>query len=108
MSLSKEPKVTLINIDSAAYEKAEDPLYVLDQNLPIDTKYYLDNQLSKPLMRIFEPVMGDKASSLLAGNHTRTVAVAAPTSGAMLKFAVKTATCLGCKAPLKHNPSTIM
>lgn len=50
---------------SAAYEKAEDPIYVLENNLPIDTKYYLENQLSKPLMRIFEPILGDKAQSLL-------------------------------------------
>ena len=48
----------------AAYEKSEDPLYVLENNIPIDTKYYLDNQLSKPLMRIFEPILGDKASLL--------------------------------------------
>ena len=101
-----------LNIAAAAYEKAEDPIYVLENNLPIDTKYYLDNQLSKPLMRIFEPVMGEKASTLLcnyqltiAGNHTRTVSVAAPSSGALMKFAVKTATCLGCKAPLKKNPN---
>ncbi|KAI9179812.1 DNA-directed DNA polymerase delta [Blastocladiella emersonii ATCC 22665] len=31
---------------SAAWEKAEDPLFVLENNLPIDTKYYLDNQLA--------------------------------------------------------------
>ena len=49
---------------SAAYEKSEDPLYVLENNVPIDTKYYLDNQLAKPLMRIFEPILGPKASSL--------------------------------------------
>ena len=49
---------------AAAYEKSEDPLFVLENNLPIDTRYYLDNQLSKPLMRIFEPVLGDKAQSL--------------------------------------------
>lgn len=49
---------------AAAYEKSEDPLYVLENNIPIDTKYYLDNQLAKPLMRIFEPVLGEKAQSL--------------------------------------------
>ena len=49
---------------AAAYEKSEDPLYVLENNIPIDTKYYLENQLSKPLMRIFEPILGEKASSL--------------------------------------------
>ncbi len=50
---------------AAAYEKSEDPIFVLENNLPIDVKYYLDNQLSKPLLRIFEPIMGDKANSLL-------------------------------------------
>ena len=56
--------VSHFHIDAAAYEKSEDPIYVLENNIPIDTKYYLENQLAKPLMRIFEPVMGDKASSL--------------------------------------------
>jgi len=51
---------------AAAYEKSEDPIYVLENNIPVDTKYYLENQLSKPLMRIFEPVLGEKASSLRA------------------------------------------
>lgn len=55
--------------DARAYEKSEDPLYVLEHNLPIDTKYYLENQLSKPLMRIFEPILGEKASSLRALPH---------------------------------------
>lgn len=50
--------------DARAYEKSEDPLYVLENNVPIDTKYYLENQLSKPLMRIFEPILGEKAQSL--------------------------------------------
>jgi len=49
---------------AAAYEKSEDPLYVLENSIPIDTKYYLENQLSKPLMRIFEPILGEKATSL--------------------------------------------
>lgn len=49
---------------AAAYEKSEDPLFVLNNNIPIDTKYYLDNQLSKPLLRIFEPILGEKANSL--------------------------------------------
>ena len=56
---------------AAAYEKSEDPLYVLENNLPIDTKYYLDNQLSKPLMRIFEPILGEKAASLREQDQRR-------------------------------------
>lgn len=55
-------------VGAAAYEKSEDPIYVLENNIPIDTKYYLENQLSKPLMRIFEPILGEKANSLRAPN----------------------------------------
>jgi DNA polymerase delta subunit 1 len=32
---------------SKNYEKSEDPIFVLENNVPIDTKYYLDNQLAK-------------------------------------------------------------
>ena len=44
----------------------QDPIYVLENNIPIDTKYYLENQLSNPLLRIFEPILGEaKATSVL-------------------------------------------
>ena len=86
---------------SKNYEKAEDPIFVLENNLPIDTKYYLDNQLAKPLGRIFEPILGEKkAGQLLTGEHTRAISVAAPTMGGLMKFAKKTETCMGCKKPL--------
>ncbi|KAF2432770.1 DNA polymerase delta catalytic subunit [Tothia fuscella] len=83
------------------FEKSEDPIYVLEHNIPIDTKYYLDNQLAKPLARIFEPILGEKkASQLLTGAHTRTISIAAPSNSGLMKFAKKTATCMGCKKPL--------
>ncbi|XP_015438316.1 PREDICTED: DNA polymerase delta catalytic subunit [Dufourea novaeangliae] len=84
-----------------AYQKAEDPIYVLENNIPIDTNYYLQNQLSKPLVRIFEPILGDKAESLLLrGDHTRTKSVATSRVGAMAAFTRKKDVCLGCKAVL--------
>jgi DNA polymerase delta subunit 1 len=48
-----------------AYQKSEDPIYVLENNIPIDTQYYLENQLSKPLIRIFEPIFKEKTESTL-------------------------------------------
>ncbi|TIB12090.1 hypothetical protein E3P89_01776 [Wallemia ichthyophaga] len=92
---------------AAAYERSEDPLYVLENNVPIDTKYYLENQLSKPLLRIFEPILGEKAGSLLTGDHTRTITVATPSVGGLMKFAVKTVTCLGCKAPIRGSEAAV-
>jgi hypothetical protein len=43
---------------------------------------------------------------LVAGDHTRTISVAAPTVGGLMKFAVKTQTCLGCKTPLPKGLHT--
>ena len=34
------------------FEKSEDPIYVLENNIPIDTQHYLENQLSKVGVRL--------------------------------------------------------
>lgn len=48
----------------------QDPIYVVENNIAIDTQYYLDNQLSKPLLRIFEPILGErKAESVLLSEY---------------------------------------
>ncbi|XP_077994710.1 DNA polymerase delta catalytic subunit-like [Glandiceps talaboti] len=90
---------------AAAYEKSEDPIYVLENNIPIDTKYYLDNQLSKPLMRIFEPILGEnKAESiLLKGDHTLVKTVVVSKLGKLAAFTKKRSTCIGCKALLDKD-----
>lgn len=85
-----------------AYERAEDPIYVLEHGLPIDTHYYLDNQLTEPLKRIFEPILGS-AKSILEGEHTRKIRVQTGSSLGIMKFAVKTRTCMGCKVPLSSK-----
>ena len=41
----------------------------------------------------------------VAGEHTRTIQIATPTIGGLMKFAVKTVTCLGCKTPLRGSKS---
>ncbi|ORY27307.1 hypothetical protein BCR33DRAFT_773251 [Rhizoclosmatium globosum] len=58
-------------------------------------------------MRI-EPILGETLSSLLTGSHVRTISVAAPASmGGLMKFAVRTATCLGCKTPLPKDETAV-
>lgn len=100
-------RVAYVIINSSStknYEKSEDPLYVLENSLPIDVKYYLENQLSNPLMRIFEPILGEKrAKELLAGAHTRTIKMSAPKSGGLMRFAKKAELCKNCKSPLKAD-----
>ena len=53
-----------------AFEKAEDPIYALEHNLPIDAQHYLDHHLEQPLMRIFEPIMRNP-KDLLHGTAPR-------------------------------------
>lgn len=91
-----------------AYEKAEDPIYALEHNLPIDAQHYLEHHLSQPLMRIFEPIMKNP-KELLTGDHTRSVTVVTPSSalGGIMKFAQKKLMCLGCKAQLKDGFTTL-
>lgn len=84
-----------------ACERAEDPLYVLENSLSIDAQWYIDHQLHQPLMRIFGPIMPNAESRLFAGDHTRKLVAPTAMSGAMAKFAVKSLRCLGCKSVIK-------
>ena len=63
-------RVAYVMVKGAAgsknFERSEDPIYVLENNVPIDTKYYLDNQLAKPLGRIFEPILGETKATVPA------------------------------------------
>lgn len=98
------PYVIISSSSTKNYEKSEDPLYALENSLPIDVKYYLENQLTKPLLRIFDPILGEKrAKELLTGAHTRTVKMSAPKSGGLMRFAKKAELCKNCKSPLKAN-----
>ncbi|XP_066252810.1 DNA polymerase delta catalytic subunit [Euwallacea similis] len=93
--------ITAASKTSKAFEKAEDPIFVLENNIPIDANYYLQNQLSKPLVRIFQPILGDNAESiLLRGEHTRTRTRVTSKVGALAAFTQKKETCLGCKSVL--------
>ena len=87
-----------------AFEKAEDPMYVLDHNIPIDNTYYLENQLKQPLERVFEPIMKN-TSELFHGEHTRKLSISTPSAmtGGIMAFAVKQTTCMACKSVMSAS-----
>jgi DNA polymerase delta subunit 1 len=91
------------------FHVVSDPMYVLENDVPIDVEYYLSNQLEGPLTRIFEPILGPAVSRLFSGDHTRSVKILAPAAqpGGIMKFAVKTRTCIGCKVPLSGNQKVV-
>jgi len=92
-----------------AYAKAEDPIYVLENNVAIDFQHYLTNMLSKPLLRLFEPILGEgrAESILLRGDHTLTKTVVTSKVGALAAFTKKKMTCLGCKVPLANDTDAV-
>jgi len=86
-----------------AYERSEDPLYALENNLSIDAQHYIEHQLQQPLMRIFGPIMADAELKLFSGEHTRTLNNPTPATGALAKFVTKSLRCLACKAVIKEG-----
>eukprot|EP00899_Mesostigma_viride_P005512 jgi/Mesvir1/14962/Mv14630-RA.2 len=93
--------------NAKAYERSEDPMYVLENSIPIDYHHYLEHQLAQPLLRIFEPILKDAESVLLKGDHTRSVFISTPTVGGIMKFAKKRVQCLGCKALITDSDSSL-
>lgn len=94
---------------SRAYEKAEDPLYVLEKDIPLDYEYYIENQLKKPISRIFKPILKDKVNTLFSGEHTRSITITTPKSeaGGISRFIKKTFQCLCCKTSLPDGAKPI-
>lgn len=76
--------------------KSEDPSYVLQNNLSIDVKYYIEQQLMKPVHRLFDPLM-ENVNELFVGEHTKNKKKAA-VFGPMAKFVNKNTLCLSCRA----------
>lgn len=95
-------------VRAKVFEKAEDPLYALEHELPIDAEYYLENQLKSPLLRVFELVYGStqKAEQVLftpaAGQ--KVAAAAPPSSGGLGKFVKARPKCVDCNTALVKSP----
>ena len=82
------------------YENSEDPIYVLENDLPIDFDYYLERQIKKPILRIFESILPNP-ESLFIGKHTSHIYIPKVNQNRGLGGFVKIkAQCLSCKSPV--------
>jgi len=111
-------------------ECAEDPAYVLRNRVQIDYNYYVYNQLMKPLLRIFTPILAPREKltkenkdgktvyindeeikrltaykALFTGNHMmhKVQRVKEGTGTGMMRFAKKLPTCVGCGCSSKDS-----
>jgi len=87
-----------------AWECSEDPIYVLENNIAIDSQHYLEHQLALPVQRLFEGII-DKPESLINGSHTRHISVTLPSknAGGLMKFAKVNLQCMSCRTQMKKE-----
>ena len=52
------------------YEKAEDPVWAKEKDIPLDYQYYFLNQLKKPICDLLEPLVGANPERLVFGAAT--------------------------------------
>lgn len=88
--------------DEKVSKRGEDPLYALDNDIPLDFDYYLKKQLEVPLTRLFGPIMKDP-SVLFTGDHTKERKITIPKTGPLAKFFVKLPSCIKCGLRLESD-----
>jgi len=105
----RDPETAPAKGDRVPFDRAEDPIYVLNNGLTIDANYYLNNQLIKPLKRIFTPILqsANVAEYFLHGEHTLQRAKSNSKKGLITKFAQVVKICLACRIPIKDDKNPI-
>jgi DNA polymerase delta subunit 1 len=79
-----------------AYEKSEDHVYVLEHSIPIDKEYYIEQQLRKPVERLFEPIL-ENTAALFCGEHTKIIRTTSGMHGPLNAFLTRSDECIGCR-----------
>ena len=82
-------------------DKSEDPLYALENNLPIDSAHYI-KRMREPLERILAMVDkdGEYMRSIFEGSASRKRVQELPASSPMFAFVPRRARCCICKASM--------
>lgn len=86
----------------------EDPVRVIEQSIPVDAQYYLEQQLKAPILRVFEGVLDDP-SVLVKGAHTRHIVIVAPSAsaGGLMKFVKVQQQCLACRRAMPGETGAV-
>ncbi|AGO14239.1 AaceriAFL189Wp [[Ashbya] aceris (nom. inval.)] len=92
----------IIGGNDKLYNRAENPLYVLEQNIQLDSKYYLTTQLQNPVVSIIAPIIGEKQANAMF--IVKSIKIATSNQkGGLMGFIKKVQTCKGCRGPLRKN-----
>lgn len=82
------------------YNRAEDPLYVLEHNIQLDSRYYLTNQLQNPVISIIAPIIGEKQANAMFVVKSIKINTGSM-KGGLMGFIKKVDSCKSCRSPLK-------
>lgn len=93
---SRVPYVIVNNGEKKNAHRAEDPLYALENKIPIDREYYIRKQIEGPLERILTH-FGINMVNLLASTKIKQ---SAASGGALSKFFKVKIPCWYCKKPV--------
>lgn len=85
---------------SKNYENAEDPIKVLEEDIPIDYDYYIQKQIRPPLERLLEETrIIPNIDALFSGDHTKNRYIPKINKNNLLgKFVKVHSTCTNCPA----------
>lgn len=103
------------------YQNSEDPRYVIDNDIPLDYKYYIENQLKKPVLRLLEHVVPNAEGKIfgtilnnliliiikLVGSHIVYKGSTISKNTMIGKFIFKRVLCLGCRGNLNDNNKAV-
>lgn len=92
----------IIGGNDKLYNRAEDPLYVLEHNIQIDSRYYLTNQLQNPIISIIAPILGEKQANAMFVVKSIKINTG-NMKGGLMSFIKKVDSCKSCRSPLKKG-----
>ena len=78
------------------YQLAEDPLYVLEHDIPLNIEHYLD-ALKKAVGRVLEEIDPKLVNFVFKGEHTLSKKINTVNRGPLAGFVTKNYRCLNCK-----------
>jgi DNA polymerase delta subunit 1 len=89
--------------NASVADRAEDPLFAIENAQPLDVQWYISNQLQRPISELFSLVMADP-EKLFRGAHTRQISRTFAARASIMKYFVKVShRCLGCNCEIEHS-----
>ena len=89
--------------NSKNYENSENPLFALENDIEIDVDYYLEKQIKKPILRIFNPIIKNAEQILFEGEHMKKKISIVNRKSYFSNFLIEKKICFNCKSTINKG-----